>query len=67
MGEHDQSKFEWGPFILAPRRGRGGGRGGRSNGDGGLMMTRRHLGEEGVEDVVQATVGVQDNFAVQDR
>ncbi|KAE8812877.1 hypothetical protein D1007_09969 [Hordeum vulgare] len=30
-GEHDASKFEWGEFILAPRRGRGGGRRGRSN------------------------------------
>ncbi|KAE8806492.1 Superoxide-generating NADPH oxidase heavy chain subunit B [Hordeum vulgare] len=28
-GEHDQSKFEWGSFLMAPRRGRGGGRGGR--------------------------------------
>ena len=25
-GEHDTSKFEWGSFILAPRRGRGGSR-----------------------------------------
>lgn len=33
-GEHDASEFEWGPFILASRRGRGGGRGGRSNGGG---------------------------------
>lgn len=24
-GEHDESKFEWGSFIMAPRRGRGGG------------------------------------------
>ncbi|KAE8782657.1 hypothetical protein D1007_43923 [Hordeum vulgare] len=34
-GEHDTSKFEWGNFILALRRGRGGGRGGRSNGGRG--------------------------------
>lgn len=34
-GEHDVSKFEWGNFLLAPRRGRGGGRGGRSNGGRG--------------------------------
>ncbi|CAM0904917.1 unnamed protein product [Alopecurus aequalis] len=26
-GEFDEAKLEWGPFILAPRRGRGGGRG----------------------------------------
>ncbi|KAE8799990.1 putative disease resistance protein RGA3 [Hordeum vulgare] len=34
-GEHDVAKFEWGNFFLAPRRGRGGGRGGRSNGGRG--------------------------------
>lgn len=34
-GEHDASKFEWGSFLLAPRRGRGGGRGGRNNGGRG--------------------------------
>ena len=38
-GEHDEDKFEWGPFILAPRRGRGGTRGsgrgfGRGHGGG---------------------------------
>lgn len=26
-GEHAKSKFEWGPFIMAPRRGKCGGRG----------------------------------------
>lgn len=36
-GEHDVEKMEWGPFIMAPKRGRGGrGRGsGRGNGRGG--------------------------------
>lgn len=28
-GEHDETKLEWGSFILAARRGRGAGRGGR--------------------------------------
>lgn len=26
-GEHDENKMEWGPFIMASKRGRGGGRG----------------------------------------
>ncbi|KAE8767343.1 hypothetical protein D1007_61343 [Hordeum vulgare] len=34
IGEHDTSKFEWGPFLLATRRGRGGGRGGRGTSRG---------------------------------
>lgn len=31
-GEHDETKFEWGCFLLASRRGRGGSRGGRGTG-----------------------------------
>ncbi|KAE8778099.1 putative disease resistance protein RGA3 [Hordeum vulgare] len=34
-GEHDVTKFEWGNFLLTPRRGRGGGHGGHSNGGRG--------------------------------
>lgn len=34
-GEHDEKKFEWGPFILASRRGRGGSRGSGPSRDGG--------------------------------
>ncbi|KAE8821405.1 hypothetical protein D1007_00547 [Hordeum vulgare] len=34
-GEHDTSKFEWGNFVLGPRRCRVGGPGGRSNGGRG--------------------------------
>lgn len=44
------NKFEWGPFILAPRRGRGSGHGasgGRSSGVGRGDMNRRGGGRSG--------------------
>ncbi|KAE8803158.1 superoxide-generating nadph oxidase heavy chain subunit b [Hordeum vulgare] len=34
-GEFEEEKLEWGPFILAPRRGRGNGRGAGQQRDGG--------------------------------
>lgn len=49
-GEHDESKFECGSFLLANKRGRGGGRGGRdaadrqSNGEGDYTNRGRGFG-----------------------
>lgn len=45
-GEHDKTKFEWGPFILAARRGRGGGRG--SRGEAGRRSNMDDDDTEGV-------------------
>ena len=62
-GEFDEDQIEWGPFILAPRRGRGANRGanqGRDNGRGRTNSQYEGFGPRGEEEVLAEVKGSGD-------